>query len=157
MTPTASIFKRLAAMALVMLPSLAMAQSEIFEQMAKLPEAEYTYLSSAMISSAEDVLSISSQDILSQLKSIEILKSDNDQSCGKIRTDIKSKSGSMTLLSRIQDDGDVTEIYGTKASDNSQSRYHEILYIQDDTECNEITLIYLTGNIEPDAIREIVN
>lgn len=157
MTPTASIFKSLAAMALVIFPSLAMAQSQIFKQMAKLPEAEYTYLSSEMISSAEDVLSISSQDILSQLRSIEILKSENEQSCGKIRTDIKSKSDAMTLLSRIQDDGDVTEIYGTKTSGNPQSRYSEILYIQDDTDCNDITLIYLTGNIEPDAIRELVN
>lgn len=125
--------------------------------MAKLQETEYTYLSSAMISSAEDILSISSQDILSQLKSIEILKSDNDQSCDKIRTDIKYMIPDMTLLSRIQDDGDVTEIYGTKTFDNSQSRYSEILYIQDDTDCNDITLIYLTGNIEPDAIRELVD
>lgn len=157
MTPTASIFKSLAVMALVIFPSLAMAQSQIFEQMAKLQETEYTYLSSAMISSTEDILSISSQDILSQLKSIEILKSDNDQSCDKIRTDIKYMIPDMTLLSRIQDDGDVTEIYGTKTFDNSQSRYSEILYIQDDTDCNDITLIYLTGNIEPDAIRELVD
>ena len=63
----------------------------------------------------------------------------------------------MTLLSRIQDDGDVTEIFGTKASNDSQSRYSEILYIQDDTDCNEIKLIYLSGNIEPDAIRELID
>lgn len=157
MTPTASTFKKLAIMALVLFPSLAMAQSQLFEQMAKLPETEYTYLSSAMISSAEDVLSISSLDILSQLKSIEILKSDNDQSCDKIRADIKYMIPSMTLLSRIQDDGDVTEIFGTKASNDSQSRYSEILYIQDDTDCNEIKLIYLSGNIEPDAIRELID
>ncbi len=155
MTPTASTFKKLAIMALALFPSLAMAQSQLFEQMAKLPETEYTYLSSAMISSAEDVLSISSLDILSQLKSIEILKS--DQSCDKIRADIKYMIPSMTLLSRIQDDGDVTEIFGTKASNDSQSRYSEILYIQDDTDCNEIKLIYLSGNIEPDAIRELID
>ncbi len=140
-------------------PAIASAQNAVLEKLASLPQVEYSYLSSEMLSKAEDLsyTSTNINQILSQLNSIEVLNSDEDEeSYNKIRSEIQTLNVDMKLISRIQNDGKITRMFGMPSRENVSS-YSEILFIKDDPDNQEITAILFTGNIQPDAIKDLLD
>lgn len=142
-------------------PMFLVAQNPLFEKLAKLPEVEYSYLSRAMLSKAEDLPRTSTDinKVLSQLNSIEVLVSDShEESYKKICSEINSLHSGMKLISQLQNDGEVTQIFGAQAKVNAmQDSYSEILFINNDADRQELTAILFTGTIEPDSIKDLLD
>ncbi len=159
MTSIMTFLKPLAIAAMLSIPAAVTAQNHLFEQMAQLPEVEYTYLSSAMLSKADDLpqTSTSINEILSQLNSIEVLTTESSTSYQQIVNSMKSLSSSMKLISRVQDDEETTQIFGNKSDSKSQSEYSEILFIKNDRDSEEVTVILFTGNIQPESIKDLID
>ncbi|MCM1504023.1 MAG: DUF4252 domain-containing protein [Muribaculum sp.] len=161
MATAKSHIKNLIVAAMILVPAITSAQNAVFEKLANLPDVEYTYLSSAMLSNAENLpqTSININKVLSQLNSIEVLTSDEEEeSYKKISTDIQSLYGGMKLISRVQDGTNITQIFGmpTKGGESSAT-YSEILFVNDDRDSQEITAILFTGKIQPDAIKDLLD
>ena len=163
MTPFFKVFIKVAAVAaLLCSANSASAQNRVLEQLTKLKDVEYSYLSSATLYKAEDLPQMSSsvEEILPQLNSIEILTSDDKTSYRKIVEDIRSLSDPMTLISKIQADNEMTQIFGKKSKagndERSQRSYSEILFINDDRDAEEVTVILFTGNIKPESIKDMI-
>ena len=107
---------------------------------------------------ADDVASLPSDvsEVVSQLKSIEMLETDDESSYKQIRSGIESQYNGMSLLTKIMDDEESTMIYGAKKGTGA-SQYSKILYIKDDGDSQEIKMILFTGDIEPDTIKKLVD
>lgn len=158
MATLTSILKNAVITLLFLTPAIGLSQNPFFEQMAKLPDVNYTYLSSATLSMADDVASLPSDvsEVVSQLKSIEMLETDDESSYKQIRSGIESQYNGMSLLTKIMDDEESTMIYGAKKGTGA-SQYSKILYIKDDGDSQEIKMILFTGDIEPDTIKKLVD
>lgn len=125
------------------------------ESVADIDGVDYIYISESMLGAmgCNQIMSVYNLgDVAASLTSLEILECDlveSKKELDRIRKALSSMAKEMTLMSKIKEDGETVTIYARKEGDVMT----QMLLVIDAVE--EITAIYLKGNINGEAIKNL--
>lgn len=127
------------------------AQNKTFEKISKLPEVQYVYISESMLSSMGGMVDQPRfvAAAVDKLKSLEILTCEDPAAFDRVRKMLDPCIDELQLLSKVHDDQEDIEIYGTRNGDNLSS----LLLVK--SEKDDFCAIFITGNIDPDSLRSM--
>lgn len=130
------------------------AQEKVLEEISGMDGVEVTYITKSMLKSMGKnsnmtIEGLNVSKIAKDLNSLQVLTAE-DKSVSKVRGKLKSATNGMELIMKLKDDDECTDLYGMKATGDNYSK----LFLCVD-EGDEITVIYMTGNIGAECFNEL--
>ena len=130
------------------------AQEKVLEEILGMDGVEVTYITKSMLKSMGKnsnvtIEGLNVSKIAKDLNSLQVLTAE-DKSVSKVRGKLKSVTNGMELIMKLKDDDECTDLYGMKAAGDIYSK----LFLCVD-EGDEITVIYMTGNIGAECFNEL--
>lgn len=145
--------------AVILFSVAACAQKLTFPSLGNVTGVSKVFISKAMLSMAGNSVNLGNvpSGVAKNLDSMEIYSADSNTGSSAIRKafdEYVESAGDLDVLMQVSDDGEEVSIYGVGMPD-SKNMSRMLIFVNDGT--GEITLIIMTGDIDPSQISGMVN